>query len=363
MKEKKLKGKMNKKLKILIICAVVLIVIGAGLVILKTLLSSNKNEKVFYTANVETYENIIEISGTVAAAQEQTLQALSAGTVTEVYVSEGDHVKKGDIIIQLDDSEQIYNLEKHDYNMATKRLTASERELKLLETERATLVQKVNDRKVIATFDGIIADLKVAVGDSLAAKDKIGTLVNTDYLTAEVEVTETDVAKLAVGQKVLFTFPAYSDSTVEGYVTGWPAIGSVTNRGATIVKVNLRIDDYPEQILPYFSFTGKIEISPTEKYVVVSRYAIGYEDKKPYVVLAKGEQKKSVTIQPYGSEYVKVLEGLEGGEVLLQQSTPRISGMNRNRNSSSRSGSSSGMPSGGFPSGGGMPSGGGFPGR
>ena len=346
---------MKKKIKIIIICAATLVVIGTGLVILKSILSSKGNEKVFYTANVETYENVIEISGTIAAAQEQTLQALSAGTVTAVYVKEGDRVSKGDVIIQLDDSEQIYNLEKHDYNMATKRLTASERELKLLETERATLEQWVNDRKVIATFDGIIADLKVAVGDSLAAKDKIGTLVNTDYLTAEVEVTETDVSKLAVGQKVLFTFPAYSKGTVEGYVTGWPAIGSVTSRGATIVKVNLRIDDYPQEILPYFSFTGKIEISPTEQYVVVSRYAIGYEDKKPFVVLARGEQKKSVKVQAYGNEYVKVLEGLEGGEVLLQQSVPRASGQNRNRNNNGNNnrnnnrGTGGAMPAGGFP--------------
>ena len=112
----------------------------------------------------------------------------------------------------------------------------------------------------------------------------------------------------------------------------------------------------PEAILPNFSFTGKIEISPTEEYVVVSRYAIGYENKEAYVVLAKGEQKKSVKVQPYGSEYVKVLEGLEGGEVLIQQSKPRASGMNRNRPGSSSGNSKNknsggGMP-GGFPGGG-----------
>ena len=351
---------MKKKLKILLICVAALAVIGIGLVVLKTLLSSKGTEKVFYTANVETYENVIEISGTVAAAQEQTLQARSAGTVTAVYVKAGDKVKKGDVIIQLDDSEQLYNLEKQEYNMATKRLTASERERKLLETERNSLLQKVEDRKVTATFDGIIADLDVAVGDSLEAKDTVGTLVNIDYLTAEVEVTETDVSKLEVGQKVSFTFPALSEKTVEGYVVGWPAIGEVTSRGATIVKVKLRIDDYPEEILPNFSFTGKIEISPTEEYVVVSRYAIGYENKEPYVVLAKGEQKKSVKIQPYGMEYVKVLEGLEGGEVLLQQSTPKMSGMNRNRTGASGSNNknkNSDNGPGGFPGGGG-----GFPG-
>ena len=346
---------MKKKIKILLICVAALALIGAGLVVLKTILSSKGTEKVFYTANVETYENVIEISGTVAAAQEQTLQARSAGTVTAVFVKAGDKVKKGDVIIQLDDSEQLYNLEKQEYNMATKRLTASERERKLLETERNSLLQKVEDRKVTATFDGIIADLDVAVGDSLEAKDTVGTLVNIDYLTAEVEVTETDVSKLEVGQKVSFTFPALSKKTVDGYVTGWPAIGEVTSRGATVVKVKLRIDDYPEEILPNFSFTGKIEISPTEQYVVVSRYAIGYENKEPYVVLAKGEQKKSVKIQPYGSEYVKVLEGLEGGEVLLQQTTPKMSGMNRNRGNNNRN-SGGGAP-GGFRGGGG-----GFPG-
>lgn len=354
---------MKKKIKIIIICAAILLVIGAALFILKNLLSSKKAEKVYYTANLETYENIIEISGTVAAAQEQTLQARSAGTVTAVYVKAGDKVKKGDVIIQLDDSEQLYNLEKQEYNMATKKLTASARELKLLETERNSLLQKVEDRKVTATFDGIIADLDVAVGDSLEAKDTVGTLVNIDYLTAEVEVTETDVSKLQIGQTVNFTFPAYSNKTVQGYVTGWPAIGEITSRGATVVKAKLRIDEYPEEILPNFSFTGKIEISPTEQYVVVSRYAISYENKEPYVVLAKGNEKISVKVQPYGNEYVKVLEGLEGGEVLIQQTTPKRSGMNRNRNGSgSGSGSQrNGSGGNGISGAGGFP-GGGFPG-
>ncbi len=344
---------MKKKIKILIICAAVIIVLAAGLAILRAVLASNNVEKVYYTANLETYENVIEISGTVSAAQQQTLQAQSAGTVTAVYVKAGDHVKKGDIIIQLDDSEQIYNLEKQEYNMATKKLTASERELKLLETEKNSLLQKVNARKVTATFDGIIADLDVAVGDSLEAKDTVGTLVNVDYLVAEVEVTETDVSKLEVGQTVLFTFPAYSKETIKGYVTGWPAIGEKTSRGATVVRAKLRIDEYPEAILPNFSFTGKIEISPTEKYVVVSRYAIGYENKEAYVVLARGQEKKAVKVQQYGNEYVKVIEGLEGGEVLIQQSKPRSSGMNRNRNSGSNNrNGGGGMPGAGGPGGG-----------
>ena len=53
---------MKKKIKIILICVAALVVIAAGLVVLKTVLSSKGTEKVYYTANLETYENIIEIS-------------------------------------------------------------------------------------------------------------------------------------------------------------------------------------------------------------------------------------------------------------------------------------------------------------
>lgn len=322
---------MKKRNKIIIFSAAAVAVLAVIIFGTKKIISSKKsNVASVYIAQKETYENVIEVSGTVSAAQEQTLQALSAGTVTAVYVKAGDHVKAGDVLIQLDDSEQLYNLERQEYEMATKKVSGSAREVKLMETQILALKQKVNDRKVVATFDGVIADFDVAVGDSLEAKDKVGTIVNVDYLTAEVEITETDVAKLKVGQTVLFTFSAYSNETVKGYVTSWPAIGEITSRGATIVKAKIRIDEYPEQILPNYSFTGKIEISPTEEYVVVERYAVGYEDEKAFVQLAKNGEKIYVEAQPYGMDYIKITEGLNGGEVLMQQAAPKKSGSKKN---------------------------------
>ena len=200
-------------------------------------------------------------------------------------------------------------------------------------------MRKIEDRSVKATFDGFIADLDVDVGDSLEAKDKVGTLVNTDYLTAEVEVTETDVAKLNVNQKVLFSFPAYN-GIVEGRVISWPQIGTVTSRGSTVVNAKIRIDDYPAQILPNYSFTGKIEITEPETNLIVERYAIGYEDGNSFVVTTDGKRIE-VKVRPYNAEFVKILEGLSGGEELKAQSTPKTSGWNKN------GGERSGAPGGG----------------
>ena len=260
--------KLSKKIKITIYVCGGVIVLAALLFSIRLIVKKVNKQDVYYTVIKETYENVIDISGTIEAAQLQELQALSSGTVLGVYVKEGDHVKKGDVIIQLDDTTEVYNLEKHDFHMAATRITGSAREIKLMNTERLSLLQKVADRKVSATFDGVIAALDVAVGDSLEAKDCVGTLVNVDYLTAEVEIPETDVQKLKVNQKVIFTFPAFNKAKVEGYVVGWPAIGEVTSRGATIVKATVRIDEYPKQILPNFSFTGKIELSPSVENLV-----------------------------------------------------------------------------------------------
>ena len=323
------KRKLAKKQKIILgvvigIVVVVAILNGARRIAEKSASSSQE----LYIVRKETYENVIEIAGTVAAAKSQTLESLNDGTVVGVYKKEGDSVKAGDLIVQLDDTEQQYNLANLDYEISVAKQNQTAGKIKLMETQRTSLVRKIEDRKIVATFDGIIAELDVDPGDYLEAKDEIGTLVNTSYLTADVEGAETDVAKLKVGQKVEFTFPAY-DGTVEGYLVSYPAIGEVTSRGATIVNAKVRIDDVPEGVLPNFSFTGKIQITEPEQKLVVERYAIGHEKGTAFVEIMSRDGKTTkveVEVQPYGTDYVNILSGLEGGEMLKAQSSASKSG-------------------------------------
>lgn len=346
-----MRKKMSRKAKILLISLIaVCAVAGILIVSRKAVAASKQSDQIVYRVRKETYENVIEIAGTVSAAKEQKLQAKNDGSVVAVYVKEGDTVKKGDVLLQVDDTTQVYNLAKLDYDLASTRITGAARQIKLMEVQRASLVQKVNDCKIVATFDGVIASWDADVGDYLEAKDSIGTLVDKSYLTAKVEVTETDVSKLKVGQKVQFTFPAYS-GTVEGYVVSFPAIGETTSRGATVVKTTVRIDDVPEAILPNFSFTGKIQITEPETKLVVERYAIGYDKGSSFVeVLERGGQTKKVEVEvePYGVDYVNVLSGLQGGEMLKAQSAANKSGrMNvQKRGTNNRNGNNRAQPGG-----------------
>lgn len=319
--------KLTKRNKIILASAISFVVLVFGIVTARKIVSKGKTNNTVYTVRSETYENVIQIAGTVAAAKSQILKSSNDGRVVAVYKKEGDSVKEGDVIVQLDDSEQLYNLANLDYEISVARQNQTSGKINLMQTQRKSLVRKVADRKITATFDGIIASLDVSTGDYLEAKDSIGTLVDTTYLTADVEVAETDVSKLKVGQKVIFSFPSYT-GTAEGYLVSFPAIGEVTSRGATVVKAKVRLDDVPKSVLPNFSFTGKIQITEPVNKLVVERYAIGHDKGTAFVeIVGKGGvTRKEVQVEPYGANYVNILGGLQGGEVLKAQSEASKSG-------------------------------------
>lgn len=311
-----------------------IIFIIIGLVVVGSVYAMVKNnskqtpQDITYTVHSETVENIIEIAGTISAAQEQKLQAAGDGTVTGVYVAAGDTVKKGDILIRIDDTTQQYELEQQDYQIEQKRISGAQRDVEMLLKQRKVLEQKLEDRIIKANFDGIVAYLNVAEGDYLVAKDEVGTMIDRTYLKALVEVAETDSSKIKPGQKVMFSFPAYEDHKIEGYLVSSYAIATVTSRGASVVKAEVRIDNPPEQILPNYSFIGEIEISPPETILLVERQAIGYgEDGSPFAekILPDGTTERvPVAVTAYGNAFVKIISGLQDKDVLKQQSTGTV---------------------------------------
>jgi len=349
------KNRKHGKLRGAIIIIIVLAGAAGALLLARKLKNPAASNNQTYKVRAETYRNIIEIAGNISAAQEQNLQAAGLGSVTAVYAKEGDSVKAGTAILQIEDTTEQYNLVKHNYDVALKeaRGELSPRERAILDKQRDMYVQKIRDKQITARFDGVIAQLTAKTGDYLEAKDIVGVLVDRTYLKANVEVVETDAPKLKAGQKVKFTFPPFKRKTIEGYVVSFPAVGKITSRGATVVEVEVRIDNPDPGILPNYSFTGEIEISPPEDILIVEREAIGYENGSAFAerLLPDGKKERvPAEVEPYGSAFVKILSGLRDKDELAAQQKALSSGTR-----AARQGSRGGqMPSGGMPPGAGM---------
>lgn len=294
---------------------------------------NSQNQNSIYIVKKEVIENNIEISGNIDAAEIQTLQAQGDGTVKKVFFKEGDYVKKGQVILQLDSDEEDYNIEKHDYEYEQRKISGAKKELDMLKKQRDMLLKKLEKRQVIARIDGILVDLDAAEEDYFEAASTVGSLVDRSYLKADVEIVESDAPKLKVGQLVKMNFPAYSEE-LQGVVYSCPNVARITSRGASVVDAEIHVYNPPAEILPKYSFTGKIEITAPQDVLIVHRNAIAREKGSAFVQRLKEDgsiEKIVVNIVPYDIEYVKIISGLSEGDVLKSQMQD-ASGKNAKKN-------------------------------
>lgn len=277
------------------------------------------------TVKKEIEKNQIEISGYIEAAQTQVLEAPGEGFIERVTVKEGSRVTKGMLLFTLDTDAQSYSLASHEFAMKQERINGASQKLMLMEQQRKFLKKQLDDRKIYAKFNGIIAALKIAPGQYAKPKDQFGTLIDRSYLKATVEIAESDASKLAAGQKVQLTFPAEPKIPVEAEVISYPAIARRTGTGRTVVDTVIRVNNPPEQILPGYSFNGTIIIGEDTEVLIVEQDAIRYDEGKPFVDKISGDHTEAiaVTVEPYIRGFVKIISGVQEHDELKNQAEPK----------------------------------------
>src|SRR5262245_6119205 len=311
---------MSKKTKIILGTGVAVVVIGALTAAIK---NKDKDVPRVTTAKVEKLDLVSKVTanGKIQAQRKVDMSALVMGQIVNLAVKEGDHVKKGELLLQIDRaqlaaqaqaSEATLSAMRHDLEAA--RATAAQAKFDFdraneqlkgnilaeadyqkaksgLETAEANLAatearmnstmanlaasrDSLSKTTVTAPIDGIVTALPVKEGEVTV----IGTMNNpgTQLLTisdmAEVEavmmVDETSVPGVKVGQKAALTIDAYPNKKFEGTVT---EVGSspipktdpdlltlVANSEAINFKVKIRLDEPPDTIRPGFSVTADI---------------------------------------------------------------------------------------------------------
>lgn len=173
----------------------------------------------------ESYIDDVIITGRSRASQRVELKAETSGQVKTLLKEEGDAVKKGDTLAELEvrdrqarqtEAQQRVNQRTIEYEAARKlaekgfnskvRLAQS---LAELEDAKALLSDaKVNLQKteITAPFDGIIAVQDVEIGDYLAIGDPVFTIVNLNPIEFVGFVSERRVQDLEMGKAAKVEF-------------------------------------------------------------------------------------------------------------------------------------------------------------
>jgi HlyD family secretion protein len=163
-------------------------------------------------------------------------------------------------------------------------LTSAQKRVAQAQANQTRLDNVLARFEVIAPLDGVVTNLPVRLGETVvqgvqnSAASTILTIADMSLITAEVDVDETDIVNVQLGQLADVTIEAIPNKTFKGKVTqiGNSAIlrssGVAASQSATSTqeakdfKVVVALDNPPDDIRPGLSATAKI-VTATRKEV------------------------------------------------------------------------------------------------
>jgi HlyD family secretion protein len=332
----------------------------------------------------------VTANGKVQAQRKVDISATVAGQVTHLAVREGDAVKRGQFLLQLDlvnpraaarsseasmqallkdldsaraSQEQARtdlrrarenhhariisdaDLDRAQTAFATSEATVQSAERRV-EQARATLEgarDTLAKTTVVAPMDGVVTAKRVEEGEVavVGVLNQPGTVLLTisdmSVVETEMEVDETSIPSVRLGQEARVRVDAYPNQTFTGLVTevgSSPIVKTNPQTEAIKFKVKIQIKDPPADIKPGLSVQADILTAFRAQALVVPIQALVVRDleRRPGEVVPPGAPRdeegvyllesgrarfRPIKTGLLGELSLEVLDGLKGGETLI----------------------------------------------
>ena len=259
------------------------------------------------------------------------------GQVRAIYVKQGDRVKKGQLLLKLDDAvvnqqiasvktqlnyaEDLYNrqqnLWKEGIGTEVQLLTAKNN-VESLEKQLSLLNEQLSMSNVYAQVSGIAETVSIRVGETFTGGPQGITIVNPSSLKAVVDIPENYIAKVRKGMTVMVEVPDL-DKTINTTISLVSEVINATNRSFTAeCKIPTDAALKPNQIAII-----KILDHEMKNSLIAPIATIQTDEKGKYVYVAVTEngkqvaRKKSVVIGELYDDMVEIRSGLSVADQLI----------------------------------------------
>jgi HlyD family secretion protein len=368
---------MNKRL--LIIIGIIVVVIAIPLV--QARLSGGPTVQVQVEKLApRAIQSSVLASGKLVYAEQAKLTTEEIGRVTAIFVAEGDHVTKGQLVLQIDDQRLRAAVEQNEaaarvqeiaiqrqqlalanlrtqwermkelherrlidddsFETATNNLSIAEVDLR---SSRETLSQvqaqldQARDRlaktKVYSPLDGTVTTLDIKVGETAIASStnipgsSLMTIANPASMLTEVNVDEADIANIEPGQRARVYAIAYPDEPVEGVVSSIAVSAKVAEgQQGLSFAVKIRLTDHKQITLrPGMSCRAEIFSAPRDSVLAAPIQAIRVEEDlvanvtRRFVFVDRDGVAKRVAVEVGLSDdtYQEITGGVSGGDTVI----------------------------------------------
>ncbi len=301
----------------------------------------------------------LRVTGQLIGKNDAVIAADAVGKVVEAPVERGSVVKAGDALVKLDERQAKLALAEADASleMAKSRLllakneqernaplaqkraiaeadfqklvtdtAAREAELAASLARRDMTQKTLTDSVIRAPFAGVVAERMVEPGEYVRADSPVARVVDLATLRLVLNVPETEVGALAVGQTVEFTTAAFPERTFTGTLK---FLGAAMREASRDLVVEATVENTDGTLRPGFFCNARIRLSE-EKAVVAPVEALRVEgSRRKLFVIEKNNtlSERLVEVGETREGFIEIRRGAAAGEsVLLEPGSEAVDG-------------------------------------
>lgn len=272
---------------------------------------------------------------TIEAERQVDVIAKVSGLVVELPAEEGTHVKKGDLLAQLDEAElQIELLQakvrmetdqsafERAKNMLEKNLIAEENyETTRLQYESSKAAYeaarlKVEYTSVRSPIDGVVTTRNIELGQRVNVNQVLFQVADFNPLRAKIYVPEKDMGKIFEGQQAKITVESEPGEEFLGMVK---MISPVVDPTSGTVKVTIDIKDSRGKLKPGMFSSVYITTETHKNTLLIPKKALVLESETDQVYVYNNGIAHKVTLKLgfTSGDNVEVLSGVQEGDLVV----------------------------------------------
>jgi membrane fusion protein, multidrug efflux system len=302
-------------------------------------------------AVVERVEVGVGISGTLDPYRVVEVRAQLPGTITLVAAERGEPVRVGQLLARYDDgairssvmgaeaareaaaaaaesaerdasaAETLYALggiAERDLRQAVSAAAARRAELLGAEARLAEARDAAAFTRVTAPINGVVSQRAVSAGEAVAPGRPLFTVVAVDTLELAARVPAHELARIGIGQQVVYSIDAYQGRRFEGYVSRIDPVADPATRQVTVFA---RLPNPAGELVGGLHAVGRILQEANDSTVTVSVDAIRGDADEAYVLTVEEGIVTRIPVElgprDPGTGRVAVQRGLEAGTRVL----------------------------------------------
>lgn len=293
-----------------------------------------------------TFNHFFETSGSVEAVEEAFISPEVNGQIKKILVVEGDRVKKGQLLAELNTdiierniaeietalvlAKDVYERQKRLWEQkigSEVQFLEARNNKENLENKLQTLQAQLDLASITAPIDGIVERVYQKNGELAVPGVQLIHLVNLNELKVRADVSEAYLPVIHSNDSVNLTFPSFPDYKKSLTIS---RVGNVVNKNNRTFEIEVRVKNENEILKPNMIAVITINDYMAKNSMIVPSKVIREDLNGRYLYVAEWQgddlvsRKRYISIgRTYGNE-TRVLDGLKMGDKVITEGFNRI---------------------------------------